>query len=113
LKRACGKLSCKEVEQYVKSDRFVQLDGSHVTTDQAKLEEEQLLDYVQGGWDTCEPIGRNFALDIAELTDEQRKALEHILASRDLVMDAVRWTLAERAILLVLVIHFPLDRPDR
>ena len=87
LKRACGKLSREEVEQYVKSDRFIQLDGSHVTTDQAKLEEEQLLDLVRGGWDTCEPIGRDFAFDLGELTDEQRKALEHILASRDLVMD--------------------------
>jgi conjugative relaxase-like TrwC/TraI family protein len=47
LKRACGKLSPEKVEQYVKSDRFVQLDGSHVTTEQAKLEEEQLLDLVR------------------------------------------------------------------
>jgi conjugative relaxase-like TrwC/TraI family protein len=53
LKRACGKLSREEVELYVKSDRFTQLDGSHVTTAQAKLEEEQLLDFVRGGWDTC------------------------------------------------------------
>jgi hypothetical protein len=69
LKRACGKLSREEVEQYVKSDRFVQIDGSHVTTDQAKLEEEQLLDLVRGGRDTCEPIGRDFAFDPGELTD--------------------------------------------
>ena len=38
LKRACGKLCREEVEQYIKSDRFIQLDGSHVTTEQAKLE---------------------------------------------------------------------------
>jgi hypothetical protein len=87
LKRACGRLSCEEVERYVKSDRFFQLDGSHVTTDQAKLEEEQLLDLVRGGWDTCEPIGQDFAFDLGDLTDEQHEALEHILASRDLVMD--------------------------
>ena len=87
LKRACGKLSREEVEQYVKGDRFIQLDSSHVTTAQAKLEEEQLLDLVRGGWDTCEPIGRGFVFDLGELTDEQRKALEHVLASRDLVMD--------------------------
>jgi conjugative relaxase-like TrwC/TraI family protein len=87
LKRACGKLSPGEVEQYVKGDRFIQLGGSHVTTEQAKFEEEQLLDLVRGGWDTCEPIGREFAFDLRELTDEQRLALEHVLASTDLVMD--------------------------
>ena len=87
LKRACGKLCREEVEQYVKSDRFIQLDDSHVTTEQAKLEEEELLDLVRGGWDICEPIGPAFELDLAKLTAEQRKALEHILASRDLVMD--------------------------
>src|SRR3984893_13790909 len=87
LKRACGKLSREEVEEHVKSDRFIQLDGSHVTTEKAKLEEEQLLDLVRGRWDTCEPMGRDFAFDPGEVTDEQHKALEHILASRDLVMD--------------------------
>lgn len=87
LKRACGKLSLEEVERYAKSDRFIQLDDSHVTTAQAKLEEEQLLNLVRGGWDICEPIGRASELDLPKLTEEQRKALEQILISRDLVMD--------------------------
>jgi AAA domain len=80
-------LSYKEVERYVKSDRFIQLDGAHITTDQAKLEEEQLLELVRGGWDICKLIGRPFAFDPEELTDEQRAAFEHTLASKDLVMD--------------------------
>jgi len=87
LKRACGKLSPGEVEQYVKGDQFILLDGSHVTTEQAKFEEEQLLDLVRGGWDTCEPIGGDFGFDLRGLTDEQRRALEHILASTDVIMD--------------------------
>ena len=87
LKQACGRLSVEEVEQYVKGDRFIQIDGLHVTTEQAKFEEEQLLDLVRGGWNTCEPIGREFAFEPGKLTDEQRKAFAHILASRDLVMD--------------------------
>jgi conjugative relaxase-like TrwC/TraI family protein len=87
LKRACGKLSPGEVEQYVKGDRFIQLGGSHVTTEQAKFEEKQLLDLVRAGWDTCEPIGRDFGFDLGGLTDEQRRALEHVLTSTDLVMD--------------------------
>ncbi len=91
------------MEQYVKGDRFIQLDGSHVTTDQAKLEEEQLLDLVRGGWDTCKAIGRDLAFGSGELTDEQRKALEHILASRDLVMDVSGIAGAGKSHLLKLV----------
>jgi hypothetical protein len=87
LKRACGKLPLDELERYVKSDRFIQLDGSHITTAQAKFEEEQLLELVRSGWHTCKGIGRAFAFDLNELTDEQRAALEHTLTSRDLVMD--------------------------
>ena len=87
LKRACGKSSVDEVEQYVKSNRLIQLGGAHVTTLQAKLEEEQLLDLVRSGWDTCGPIGRPFAFDLAGLTDEQRAVFEHIVGSRDVVMD--------------------------
>jgi ATP-dependent exoDNAse (exonuclease V) alpha subunit len=100
LKRACGTLSVEEVEQYVKGDRFIQLDSSHVTTNQAKLEEEQLLDFVRGGWDACEAIGRNFAFESGELTHEQRKALSHIVASRDLVMDVSGIAGAGKSLLL-------------
>src|ERR1700740_2672323 len=60
----------KKWRRNVKSDRFIQLDGSHVTTEKAKLEEEQLLELVRGRWDTCEPMGRDFAFDPEELTDE-------------------------------------------
>jgi ATP-dependent exoDNAse (exonuclease V) alpha subunit len=42
---------------------------------------------VRSGWDACKPIGRAFAFEPDELTDEQRAALEHTLVSRDLVMD--------------------------
>jgi hypothetical protein len=87
LKRACGTLSLEEVERCVKSDRFVQLDTSHLTTEQAKREEEQLLALVRGGWDTCEALRPAIELDWLKLTEEQRKALEHVLTSRDLVMD--------------------------
>jgi hypothetical protein len=78
------------MKRYVKSDRFIQLDATHITTNQVKLEKEQLLDLVRGGWDTCGPIGRPFAFDPAALTDEQRAALEHTLTSRDLVMDILK-----------------------
>jgi conjugative relaxase-like TrwC/TraI family protein len=87
LKRACGKLSLEEVERYAKSDQFIKLGDSHLTTEQAKLEEEQLLALVRSGWDTCQPIGRASGLDLAKLTEDQHKALEHTLASQDLVMD--------------------------
>src|SRR5271166_3721146 len=87
LKRACGKLSVDEVERYVKGHRFIQLDDAHITTDQAKFVEEQLLDLARGGWDTCKPIGRVSGFDAEELTDEQHAAFQHILASRDLLMD--------------------------
>ena len=87
LQRACGKLPLEEVAHYLGSNRFIRLDASHVTTEQAKLEEEQLLELVRDGWDTCEAIGRDSESDLGILTKEQRKALEHILASRDLVMD--------------------------
>jgi hypothetical protein len=72
LQRACGKLPLEEAEHYVKSDRFIQLDASHVTTEQAKLEEEELLNLVRGGWDTCEPIGGDSACDASKLTDERK-----------------------------------------
>jgi ATP-dependent exoDNAse (exonuclease V) alpha subunit len=42
---------------------------------------------VRGGWNTGEPIGREFAFERGKLNDEQRKAFAHIVASRDLVMD--------------------------
>ena len=87
LKRACGKLSLEGVERYVRSDQFLKLGDSHLTTEQAKLEEEQLLVLVRSGWDTCKPMGPASGLDLAKLTEQQRKALEHILASQDLVMD--------------------------
>jgi hypothetical protein len=63
-------LSLDEVERYVKSDRFIQVDGSYITTAQAKFEEEQLLDLVRGGWDTCKPVGRAFTREPEELNEE-------------------------------------------
>jgi tRNA A37 threonylcarbamoyladenosine biosynthesis protein TsaE len=87
LKRACGKLSVDEAERYLKGHRFIQLDDAHITTDQVKFEEEQLLELARGGWDTCKKIGRVSGFDGEELTDELHAAFQHILASRDLVID--------------------------
>ena len=74
------------MEQYVKSDRFVQLDGSHVTTDQAKLE-GTAPGSCAGRMGYLRTDSTKFPIRARELTGEQRKALEHILASRDQVMD--------------------------
>jgi hypothetical protein len=34
---------------------------------------------VRDGWNTCESIGGDLAFDPKDVTDEQQKALEHIL----------------------------------
>src|ERR1700722_9501020 len=61
-KPACGKLSREEVEHYVKSDRLVQLDGSQVTTSsRPNLRRKSSWISCGAGWDSCEPIGRDFA----------------------------------------------------
>jgi primosomal protein N' len=90
-KPGSGRASCflrdRKKRSFFSGDCGALLRKKHVTTEQAKLEEEQLLDLVRGGRDTYKPIGPAFGLDLSKLTEEQRKALEHILASRDLVMD--------------------------
>jgi hypothetical protein len=85
LQRACGKLPLEEAEHYVKSDRFIQLDASHVTTEQTKLEEEELLDLkagrLQAGWEKLERHGV-----IKEVTDSEalreRAVAQHLKALR-------------------------------
>jgi AAA domain len=90
LKRACGKLSPGEVEQYVKGDRFIQLGGSHVTTEQAKLEEEQLAQHrsVERG-DALRILEQSASIRYVELLQTQRQkvpalkaALEDLKAGR-------------------------------
>jgi primosomal protein N' len=69
-----------------------------------KASSGNLLDLVRGSWDTCEPIIRDYALDLAKLTEEQRKALGHILASRDLVMNVSGIAGAGKSLLLKQVV---------
>jgi hypothetical protein len=93
LKRSCGVVMRRSRAQYVKGDRFVQPDGSDVTSVEAKVEEEQLLDLVRSGWETCKPIERAFAPK--ELTNDWYPSLSRaryaiLVYTRDKVNHSLR-----------------------
>ena len=56
------------------------------------MRKNSFLNLVRGRWDSCEPIGRAFELDVTELTDDQRKALEHILPTPGQATMVTRFT---------------------
>jgi hypothetical protein len=86
LRRGIGRVRIEEALQWARSKAFVQVSNKLVTTKAVMLEEEGMIKGARAGQGKHEAIGRGGHWEMAaELTDEQKKAVTHILASRDLV----------------------------
>jgi predicted ribonuclease YlaK len=86
LRRGIGRVSVAAARLFAKTDaRFVR-NGEDVTTRKALSEETEMVKTARAGQGVYEPIGGNKAADnIQSFSDEQSKAVEVILGSKDLV----------------------------
>jgi len=86
LRRGIGRVRIDEALQWARSKAFVQVSNKLVTTKAVMLEEEGMIKGARAGQGKHEAIGRGGSWEMAaELTDEQKKAVTHVLGSRDLV----------------------------
>ena len=86
LRRGIGRVRIDEALKWARSKAFVQVSNKLVTTKAVMLEEEGMIKGARAGQGKHEAIGHDGNWEMAaELTDEQKKAVTHVLGSRDLV----------------------------
>jgi hypothetical protein len=86
LRRGIGRVRIDEALKWARSKAFVQVSNKLVTTKAVMLEEEGMIKGARAGQGKHEAIGLGGSWEMAaELTDEPKKAVTHVLGSRDLV----------------------------
>lgn len=90
MKRSFGCASVKAVTRAVESENLIvgERDGRRVATTSAVLQEEQaMVEFARAGRGQCVAlVGDGHAFNRQWLNDQQRKAVEYVLTSRDRVM---------------------------
>src|SRR5208282_3062028 len=90
MKRSFGCASMESVARAVQSENLIvgERDGRRVATTSAVLEEEQaMVEFARSGRGQCPAlVGEGHAFNRQWLNEQQRKAVEYVLTSRDRVM---------------------------
>lgn len=90
LKHSVGKATVEQVQRECDQGDLisaVRKGRRMVTTRQVLDEEQQIIDFARQGRGTCKPFARRYdTFKDAELNDGQRKAVKHVVESRDQVM---------------------------
>lgn len=90
LKHSAGKATVEEIHHAFNRSNLVRGTRHHqrmVTTRGVLAEEKRLIHHARQGRGKCRPFAKDFNdFHRSDLTDEQKKAVRHILESRDMVI---------------------------